>query len=111
MIRRFLDVSGGHISPETWEWLDSQFADHSLRAPENSTSALLAGGKTRYGWFVFCPEEHTDELPQDLRRVLAGARRRGAEYVLFDCDAIPLEDLPILHPDFQDSPAIPEPPR
>ncbi len=109
MIRRFLDVSGGHLSAATWDWLDRQLADDVLRAPSNSAGALLAGGKTRYGWFVYCPEEGAEELPQDLRKVLARARQSGAEYALFDCDAIPLEDLPILHPDFTDEPVRAEP--
>ena len=28
------------------------------------------------------------------------ARQRGCEYVLLDMDALPMEELPILHPDF-----------
>jgi hypothetical protein len=39
-------------------------------------------------------------MPEDLRRVCLYARERGAEYILFDCDALPMEDLPVLHPDF-----------
>ena len=26
MIRRFLDCSSGHLSPETWSWLDTNLA-------------------------------------------------------------------------------------
>ncbi len=39
-------------------------------------------------------------IPQDLMAALRIARAQGAEYVLFDCDAVPSADLPVLHPDF-----------
>ena len=55
MIRPFLDLSSGHLSPDTQDWLDAQLADAVLRAPENSHAAMIAGGKTRYGWFVYAP--------------------------------------------------------
>ena len=98
MIRSFLDVSGGHLSPETWAWLDRNLAEDILRDPWSAGG--IAGGKTRHGWFVYAPEEAMDDYPQDLQRVLAEARRHGAEYVLIDTDVIPNLDLPVLHPDF-----------
>ena len=99
MIRRFLEVSSGHLSPATWDWLDAQLGD-AVRDPRNDMAAQLAGGSIRHGWFVYAPEDPTDSLPEDLASVLAAARRQGAEYALFDCDALPNQDLPILHPDF-----------
>ena len=100
MIRRFLDCSSGHLSPETWSWLDAHLGDDVLRDPADRITASLAGGRTRYGWFVYAPEDPDDAIPEDLRRVCDSARKQGAEYVLFDCDALPMEALPILHPDF-----------
>ena len=100
MIRRFLDCSSGHLSPETWSWLDTNLAEDVLREPANRITASLAGGRTRYGWFVYAPEDPDDQMPEDLHRVCNHARTLGAEYVLFDCDALPMEDLPVLHPDF-----------
>jgi len=100
MIRPFLDVSSGHLSPETWVWLDAQLADDTQRDPRNAHAAQIAGGRTRYGWFVYAPEDAPLGLPPDLLAVLITARTRGAEYVLFDCDAVPDQDLPVLHPDF-----------
>ncbi len=102
MIRRFLDVSSEHLSPDTWTWLDAQFADDKLRDPHNLIAAQLAGGRIRYGWFVYAPEDSATDMPEDLARVLAEARRQRAEYVLLDCDAVPNQDLPVLHPDFAD---------
>ena len=72
-----------------------------LRDPGAAVAAQVAGGRTRFGWFVYAPEEGgTGELPDDLARVLAHARAQGAEYALFDCDSQPDPGLPVLHPDF-----------
>lgn len=102
MIRRFLDLSSGHLSSDTHAWLDAQLADAVLRAPDNTLAATIGGGKTRYGWFIYAPERVAEGLPADLTTVLLKAREQGAEYVLLDCDAPPHPDLPILHPDFRD---------
>ncbi len=102
MIRHFLDVSSRHLSPNTWIWLDAQFADDAVRNPHNTIAAQLAGGRTRYGWFVYAPEDPALDLTPDLARVLAEARKQGPEYELFDCDARPNQDLPVLYPDAPD---------
>ena len=107
MMRRFLDCSSGHLSPDTWAWLDAQLADDVLRAPGNLTAAGIGGGRTRYGWFVYATDVKLDGLPPDLRAICAYARRRRAEYILFDSDAPPIEDLPVLHPDFAEAAAAP----
>jgi hemolysin-activating ACP:hemolysin acyltransferase len=99
-LRTFLDASSGHLSPETWAWLDDQLSDALLRDPENGSAAQIAGGKTRYGWLVYAPEGVAEGLPEDLTAILLKARERGAEYVLFDCDAVPDDFLPVRHPDF-----------
>jgi hypothetical protein len=101
MIRTFLDLSSGHLSPDTQAWLDAQLADAVLRAPENSHAAMIAGGRTRHGWFIHAPEGVAEGLPADLATVLLKGREQGAEYVLLDCDAPPHPDLPIPHPDFR----------
>lgn len=102
-LRAFLDASSGHLSPDTWAWLDANFADEGLRDPRNHAAGQLAGGRTRYGWFVYAPEEPPAvAVPDDLAAVLRHAHRLGAEYVLFDRDAAPLPGLPVGHPDFAD---------
>jgi hypothetical protein len=102
MMRQFLDVSSGHLTPETWMWLDRQFDDGVLRDPNHHIAGQLAGGKTRHGWLVCAPEDPVADVPPDLHAVLSDARRRGAEYVLLDCDAVADQNLPVLHPDFLD---------
>ena len=108
MTRRFLDCSSSHLTPETWAWLDAQLADDVLREPGNIAAAAVGGGRTRYGWFLYAMDVKLDGLPADLRAVFAYARRRRAEYILFDSDAPPMEDLPVLHPDFADAPRRPD---
>jgi len=102
--RTVFDTSSGHLSSATWTWLDEQLADAVLREPLNDAAAQIAGGKTRYGWLIYAPECVAEGLPEDLTAVLLNARQKGAEYVLFDCDALPAADLPLLHPDFLDEP-------
>jgi hypothetical protein len=84
MMRQFLDVSSGHLTPETWTWLDVQFDEGALRDPGHRIAGQLGGGRTRHGWFVYAPEDPVIDIPRDLQVVLAEARRRGAEYVLLD---------------------------
>lgn len=101
MNRQFLDISSGHLSPETWEWLDSQTEEASLRSPARQPEILAA--RTRYGWFVYADEAPPPPVPADLSGIMLLARKRGCEYILFDCDAAPMEDeLPVLHPDFRE---------
>lgn len=110
MIRTFLDASTGHLSAETWQWLDANFADDALRDPANLVGGQLAGGKTRYGWFVYAPScpAAAAEIPDDLAAVLNHARGLGCEYVLFDCDAPAVAGMPMRHPDFAcDTEAVP----
>ena len=102
MIRSFLDASSGHLSLDTWSWLNANLADDVISNPANGTAASIAGGKTRYGWFVYAPEDAVEGLPEDLVAVQLRARQQGAEYVLFDCDTPPVPGLPILHPNFRD---------
>lgn len=61
-IRSFLDLSSGHLSPETWAWLDAQTADEVVRSLGPSAQAVLAGGM-RYGWFVYADEESGETVP------------------------------------------------
>jgi len=99
--RPFLDASGGHLSPETWAWLDEQTTEEAVRDPRNRSAEIL-GGRTRHGWFIWASETPIASVPADLVAVMRYARKRGCDYVLFDCDALPMADLPVLHSDFQD---------
>ena len=104
MIRSFLDLSSGHLSPETWAWLDAQTTGEVVRDLGPSAQVVLAGSM-RYGWFVYADEELGETIPADLAAVFRLARLRVCEYVLLDCGATPMEGLPILHPYFAESAA------
>ena len=99
MIRSFLDLSSGHLSPETWTWLDAQTTGEAVRGLGPSAQAVLAGSM-RHGWLVYADEDPGETIAADLAAVFRVTRQRGCEYVLFDSDVDPMEDLPILHPDF-----------
>ena len=101
--RRFLDASSGHLSPETWAWLDEQTCDEVVRDPANRSAEIL-GGRTRHGWFLYASEAPIASIPADLAAMMRYSRKHGCEYVLLDCDALPMADLPVLHPDFQEPP-------
>ena len=103
MTRRFLDCSSGHLSPATWTCLDEHLADDTLRESAAMVATVIAGGRTRHGWFVYAADDPPEAMPADLQTVCACARRAGAAYVLLDCDALPNQDLPILHLDFLDT--------
>ncbi len=104
-VRVFLDVSSGHLSPETWAWLDAQTTDDMVRDPDNRLGSELLGGRTRYGWFVYAHDRPTEPVPADLVAVMRLARRLRCAYVLLDCDAPPTPDLPLRHPGFRDEAA------
>jgi len=101
-VRRFLDLSSGHLSAETWAWLDAQTTEAAVRGLGPDAQAVLAG-RMRHGWFVYADAEPGETVPGDLAAVLRHARKLGCEYVLLDADAPPLADLPILHPDFAEA--------
>ena len=102
-VRRFLDVSSGHLSAETWTWLDAQTDADLVRDPSHRHAEIL-GGRTRLGWFVYASEAPVAPVPADLAAIMRRARQQDVEYVLFDVDAPLSKDLPVLHPGFQDTP-------
>ena len=81
MFREFLDVSTGHISQGTATWL----ADHKR-------TAIHA---TDYGWFIWSGLFEDITIPDDLRAVLAYARGKGCDYVMFDRDSDVIDELPL----------------
>jgi len=98
-VLRYLDASSGHLSVQTWEWLDAITADDALRDPRNPHAEIL-GGRTRHGWFVWASGAPPATVPADLATLMRLARQRHCEYLLLDTDALPIEGLPPLHPGF-----------
>lgn len=89
MIRKFLDLSTAHLSPATLERFNGLPPD---RLP-------FAGGPTDYGWFAYAHDENCgegdDAIPEEMFACMTFARAQGCDYILFDCDAEPIEGLPV----------------
>jgi len=92
-LRTFLTIGTGHLTKETADWLNG--LDFKKEGP--------AGGATAYGWFFYAHDDNVcqgaphapeGEFPPDLWGIFKKTRELGAQYVMLDCDAAPLDDLP-----------------
>lgn len=81
-ICQMLTLSTGHLSEDTCNrWL--------------SDNAGPAYPKGEYGWFVFTKWGETDEpMPVELAACFEFASGCGCDWVMFDCDAPMVEQLP-----------------
>jgi len=78
MIRHILDRSSGHLSPDTWTWLNDRLADDALRDPRNTTAAGIGGGRTRYDRFIYASTETCIESWPDCAlgwKIMPGSHR------------------------------------
>ena len=80
-IRNFLDLSTGHLKPET--------RDLMLNDPGYPGVSMA----NEYGWFCYICEDNP-VWDQDMKDCMAKARELGCLYILFDRDADLLDDLP-----------------
>ncbi|RCW41594.1 hypothetical protein [Paenibacillus prosopidis] len=84
-IRKMLDISTGHVSKETIQYLDHQ-ADEG--------ESFIVYKKGHWGFFFpVLPEERSD-LPEDLKQLLDYACSKNACWVMMDQDGEILDDLP-----------------
>lgn len=83
----YLDISTGHISRDTMDFLESI-------AGTNAIHQTVA--EYEYGCFVSVPDEpdYHEDVPADLRQVLDFARAKGCFIVRFDADGEHYADLP-----------------
>ena len=87
-IRRFLDLSTGHL-----QQADRLFLEFSANPGSLGGLAAMAG---TYGWFVYAHDDRCcDGISDVLWTIFERARALGCEYVLFDADAPTLEGLPV----------------
>jgi hypothetical protein len=85
MIRTFYDLSTGHLTAATRRLLDTTKME---RWP-------VAGGRMPFGFFIYAHDEDSEgNIPADLWACIQLAHKHGADYILFDCDAELIEDLP-----------------
>ncbi len=97
MITRTLELSTKHIKPETNEWLTDQITARAV----DGDHVLTVYDKPMYGYWVHVPErsefaESVDVamVPTELWGILVFAMTHGCAWVMFDCDAEELEELP-----------------
>jgi hypothetical protein len=90
-VRRFLDLSTGHLKPETREQLENGHAPAAIYPHPDG-----------YGWMLYvpCPEnagavDEEDRPAEDLQACFDKARELRCDYILFDSDAPELDGLPL----------------
>lgn len=84
-VRKFLDLSTGHLTPETRQRIDD--GEISIRSVYPHPDG--------YGWLIYVlPEDYEFDGPADLGKVLEYARHLDCDYVLFDCDGLRIANLP-----------------
>ena len=89
-IGRYLVLGTVHVSMTTAELLDGWAAVEPASRP-------LGVASTHYGWFVPTRQvEGPDVLaiPDELLAATALGRGLGCDYLLFDCDACAIDELP-----------------
>lgn len=99
-VRRFLDLSTGHLRIETRERMD--------RGGEFGDDVVLIfdphGDQGQYGWWLWAgrrgQDDMVEKLPADLRAVVEHARNLGCDWICFDRDAEAVAELPV----YSDSP-------
>ncbi|GBQ81712.1 DUF5983 family protein [Asaia bogorensis] len=94
-VRKFLDLSTGHLSRHDRDRLTEILADK----PPYGSSTSMTGDR---GWLIYVSAEpnpeHWSGIP-GLVRVIARARELDCDYVLLDADAPTDETLPFFDED------------
>lgn len=76
-ISKMLTISTAHITKETAEWLDEK-------------DILIVYKKSDYGWFILVSDwddvVETEEIPEDLRKILRFADDLDCRWLCLDCD-------------------------
>lgn len=81
-----LALSTGHVSGDTATLMDID------------KCGLIIYEKEGYGWFVHIPEpfdENKESIPKDLYKCITLARKQGCDWIMFDCDVEPIDELPV----------------
>lgn len=94
--RSILDISTGHLSFPSRDWLNEQSAislAFRTEADERPVASIAGFG---YGWFLTAhpPEGAREVMPDDINRILEYARAQQCDYVVFDRDADTVDELP-----------------
>jgi hypothetical protein len=94
-VRRFLDISTAHLLPTTRHMIE-----------EKTVIGPIYDYPDGFGWLVYVPDpqrvaewEGPDPIPADLIACFDKARELRCDYILFDCDAMELDGLPLYDDD------------
>ncbi|WP_336764386.1 hypothetical protein [Asaia sp. VD9] len=94
-VRKFLDLSTGHLSPRDREQLTGLLTEQ----PPYASSSSMTGER---GWLIYVSTDpdpaHWSEIPA-LVAILARARELDCDYVLLDADGPFDETLPLFDED------------
>lgn len=87
---QMLEISTGHISLETKNWIEQS----------REAAALIIYEKGLYGWIILIPQEKADNgdwfnsIPESLRTVIEFAKTSNCKWVMLDCDGPFIPELP-----------------
>jgi hypothetical protein len=104
-IRKMLDMSTAHLTPEMRDELDDAFhgglrlgADGAWHGAESAWGGAVGVYPTEHGALVWVPDDPEESaaagdeaIPLELIVIQKYARRLGCDYVLFDADG-PVDD-------------------
>jgi len=100
-VRKFLDLSTAHLSPEARAWLSEAATMNHAAAYHGTGNGAAMGtlGATLTGWFMHAPALPEDGgmdygMPEAMLPIIRFARSLNCDYVLFDADADEIEHLP-----------------
>ena len=80
VIRKFLDLSTGHLRLSTREWLKKKLAWNSSLGPY--------GAVMPYGFIVYAHDDlGGEDWPKELEPIFKRANEHDCSYVMFDADA------------------------
>lgn len=99
-----LDISTGHLSEKTRDWLDEQIKIEAEEQPGRPVRGWMCTSARSgvvafpfdYGWFMHVREEELNDgtLAADLQEVLNYASRQGYDWIKLDADGERYEQLP-----------------
>ena len=85
---KMLALSTVHVSEDTAKLID------------NGDTEVVIYAKEKYGWFVHVPELcnmnnlENGKCPSDLYRCILFARKNDCDWLMFDRDVEPIDELP-----------------
>lgn len=83
--RKTLMLTTGHLTEATAKMLDTTPA---------KDWPVIGGPYGTYGWQMYAHDDNDGTIPDDLWAVCEFANANGADLVVFDCDANPVDGLP-----------------